>query len=446
MIYVCKPAKVALYINTGRKTTAQIKAETGCTALINGGLFDMSSFTPVCHLKVDGQLLVKDRYKYWGFGWNKNDLVLTEDYSKYENYICCVCMVKDGQAEKMHYSSDLGGYRPRTALGVFEDGRVWLYAETTGKTPEQLQKYALSQGVKHAIMLDGGGSTQGAAPGTIVNASRIVHNYICVWEETTQGGEDMTETELRTKVIEIAKGWLGKNEADGSFKEIIDLYNRYTPLPVGYKVKYTDEWCATFVSAVFIKAGKTAIGFPECSCERMIQLYKAAGRWHEDENYTPKTGDVIMYDWQDSGTGDNTGWADHVGIVEKVSGSTMTIIEGNKGNAVSRRTIAVNAKLIRGYCLPDYGSVTKTPTESPETPSAVVSSAVSVSVPLLQKGAKNGCVKALQILLNGRGYNCGTADGDFGTKTRTALIAYQKARGLTADGVAGSEVWNSILK
>ena len=56
MIYTCNPGKVSIYINTKKKTTAQIKAETGCTALINGGLFDMSTFSPVCHLKADGKV------------------------------------------------------------------------------------------------------------------------------------------------------------------------------------------------------------------------------------------------------------------------------------------------------------------------------------------------------------------------------------------------------
>ena len=64
MIYICKPKKVSIYINTARKSTAQVKAETGCTALINGGLFDMGTFKPVCHLKVDGKVLAKDQYKY----------------------------------------------------------------------------------------------------------------------------------------------------------------------------------------------------------------------------------------------------------------------------------------------------------------------------------------------------------------------------------------------
>ena len=170
---------------------------------------------------------------------------------------------------------------------------------------------------------------------------------------------------MREKVLETAKGWLGFNEADGSFKEIIDLYNSIVPLPVGYRVKYTDEWCATFVSAVFAKAGLLAIGFPECSCERMIALYRAAGRWQERDDHVPNVGDLIMYDWQDSGAGDAAGWADHVGIVAAVDGRNITIIEGNRNNAVGYRQIAVDARYIRGYCLPDYESVATTP-QSPD--------------------------------------------------------------------------------
>lgn len=207
MIYTCKPEKVKIYINTGHKTTAQIKAETGCTALINGGLYDMGKFKPVCHLKADGQILAQDQYKYWGFAWNKNELVLTQNYSRYQNYICCVCLVRDGQAEPLIYGDDLGGYRPRTALGVFEDGTIWLYADTANKwTPEQLQRFALKQGLKHAIMLDGGGSTQGAAPGDTINASRIVHNYICVWSsEAVETPQNAPETEAG-KLFKIALG------------------------------------------------------------------------------------------------------------------------------------------------------------------------------------------------------------------------------------------------
>lgn len=166
----------------------------------------------------------------------------------------------------------------------------------------------------------------------------------------------MTEQQLRNSVVSIMKSWLGYSEANGKFKTIINIYNAHKPLAQGYKVQYNDAWCATAVSAAFIRAGLTDIAPTECSCPRMVQLFKAKGRWKEADNYVPKVGDIIMYDWGDRGYGDNTGTPDHVGIVASVSGTTITVIEGNKGEAVAYRNISVNGKYIRGYCLPDYAS------------------------------------------------------------------------------------------
>lgn len=157
-----------------------------------------------------------------------------------------------------------------------------------------------------------------------------------------------------SEVVKQAKAWLGKKESDGSHKVIVDTYNAHKPLTRGYKVTYTDAWCATFVSAVAIKLGYTDIIPTECGCGPMIELFKKKGIWQENDAYTPKAGDIIFYDWQDSGKGDNKGQADHVGIVEKVSGSTITVIEGNKNNAVERRALEVNGKNIRGYGVPKY--------------------------------------------------------------------------------------------
>ncbi len=160
-----------------------------------------------------------------------------------------------------------------------------------------------------------------------------------------------------SKVVNQAKAWIGKKESNGTHKSIIDIYNAHKPLARGYKVKYTDEWCATFVSAVSIKLGYTSIIPPECSCQKMIDLFKKKGAWIENENRTPKAGDIIFYDWDDSGKGDNKGNADHVGIVEKVSGGQITVIEGNYSSAVKRRILAVNGKYIRGYGVPKYDKV-----------------------------------------------------------------------------------------
>lgn len=183
----------------------------------------------------------------------------------------------------------------------------------------------------------------------------------------------MTASELRREVVKQAESWLGRNEADMSHREIIDIYNSIVPLPRGYRVSYNDYWCATFVSAVAQVCGLTKWIYPECSCQLMIDLYKAAGRWMEDDAYRPREGDIIMYDWDDSGNGDNTGWADHVGYVTGLTGDTIHIIEGNCSNAVKRTTRQVNGRYIRGYCLPDYEaaagaeSVPEEPTEGTPT-------------------------------------------------------------------------------
>jgi len=164
----------------------------------------------------------------------------------------------------------------------------------------------------------------------------------------------MTEKELRAKVVKTAQTYLGCRESDGSHRKIIDGYNAHKPLARGYHVKYTDSWCATFVSFVAVKCGITDIMPTECSCGAMIELYKKLGRWKENDAYRPEAGDVIMYDWDDNGKGDCTGYPEHVGIVTAVNGKEMTVIEGNKNDSVSYRKLPVNGRFIRGYCLPDY--------------------------------------------------------------------------------------------
>lgn len=245
-----------------------------------------------------------------------------------------------------------------------------------------------------------------------------------------------------SKVVEQAKTWLGLKEADGSFKPIIDTYNAHKPLARGYKVRYTDEWCATFVSAVAVQLGYTDIIPTECSCTRMIELLKKIGAWNEDDSRTPNPGDLIFYDWEDSGKGDNQNGPDHVGIVEKVSNGIITIIEGNYSQSVKRRTIAVNGKYIRGYGVPKYDEEQKA-----EEKTTTNKGDYTMEMRNLKKGCKGEDVRALQILLIGRGYSCGGsgADGDFGSNTDKAVRAYQKAKGLTQDGIAGKNTMSSLL-
>lgn len=166
----------------------------------------------------------------------------------------------------------------------------------------------------------------------------------------------MTENELRQKVVSTALSWLGTRENTAKHQEMLAIYNSQRPLPRGTRMLASWPWCAAFVSTVSLQLGLRDIMPTECGCPGMVRLYQELGRWVEDDAYIPSPGDVVFYDWQDTGYGDNVGHPDHVGIVLDCDGQNMTIIEGNNANAVNKRVLAVNARFIRGFGIPDFAS------------------------------------------------------------------------------------------
>lgn len=70
-----------------------------------------------------------------------------------------------------------------------------------------------------------------------------------------------------------------------------------------------------------------------------------------------------------------------------------------------------------------------------------------IAMPTLKRGAYGESVKAMQILLIGRGYSCGRwgADGSFGAATHQALNQHKRAVGLPADGICDINTWRKLL-
>lgn len=66
-------------------------------------------------------------------------------------------------------------------------------------------------------------------------------------------------------------------------------------------------------------------------------------------------------------------------------------------------------------------------------------------IELCKVGSKGLATALIQFKLNSLGYNCGIVDGDFGNKTKNAVINYQKAKGLAVDGIVGKNTWNSLF-
>ena len=306
----------------------------------------------------------------------------------------------------------------------------------------------------------------------------------------------------------MALNYLGLKEEDGSYQVILDLYNENRN-PGDYKMTASDPWCAAFISAMAAKAGlKEKIPF-SCSCREMIRGFEKKGSYAEADDYIPAVGDIIFYDWEGSQSFDSVGHdtADHVGIVAALEGENISVLEGNRSDAVGVRKIPVGSPCICGYgvwegsCKLQDSSCKETgerkastwqggackgevPSSSeaegvdarktevsgkdgtfgsqlPQSPSAPAPSCAplpegailefcSPRVPVLRSASSGSAVEALQLLLNGLYNEELEVDGEFGPLTCAAVYHAQEIlfpdEEQEWDGVVGSKTWGKLLQ
>lgn len=196
-----------------------------------------------------------------------------------------------------------------------------------------------------------------------------------------------------------------------------------------------EPWCADMIDAGFKACGALNLITSSASCTAKYKGMKSL----EVSKYNAKPGDIVFFDW------DKSGDCDHVGIVEAAGSSQVTTIEGNtsSGNSGSQsngdgvyrryRTYSQIAHVVR----PKYDAAAA---------GTSAGGTCNVTVKEVSTGSTGRAVRNLQLILNNRGYNCGTVDGDFGSKTKAAVIAFQKAQGLGADGIVGTKTWTALFK
>lgn len=283
-------------------------------------------------------------------GWGKSKLAAT-----YHNYFGLKCGTKwTGKSVNLTTQEE---YEPGTLTTIKDNFRVYDNMEEGVKGYFefiQLSRYQNLKGITdprtylETIKADG----YATSSEYVENNMKLVEQYNLTQYD---GKGDAIMGVTAQDVLNVMRSWLGYSEANGKYKQIIDLYNSHKPLARGYAVQYDDEWCDTTVSAAAIKAGAVDLIGTECGCEQHVKIFQSKGIWIEDGTITPKPGDIILYNWDD-GTQPNDGYSDHIGYVESVSGNTITCIEGNKGEAVARRTLKVGNGNIRGYARPKYGT------------------------------------------------------------------------------------------
>ena len=178
--------KIDLYVNQDRKTMTAIQQETGCTYILNGGLYDMAKFQAINHLTVDGKVLSANGNPY-GYGIKGTTMIFSYGNNvKADNFLGAYpVLVRDGKTTGAAAPVGLEGYRPRSAVGVTADGDIVLLCEKTNRSLDGIAEELVEMGCETAINLDGGGSSQCIFDGEALKASRIVHNYLLIWCDDT---------------------------------------------------------------------------------------------------------------------------------------------------------------------------------------------------------------------------------------------------------------------
>nr|WP_037602589.1 GBS Bsp-like repeat-containing protein [Streptococcus sp. oral taxon 056] len=197
-----------------------------------------------------------------------------------------------------------------------------------------------------------------------VSGNYTTHVYLEYTDGSTEGynkgtvylsPSSATVSNQRASVLRAAAELVGVKGGSEAHRRLVEDYNSVKPLPVGYAVKNTDDWCDIFTTVIFQRQGLSHLVGRECGVERHIQIFKKLGIWNEDGNSTPKAGDIITFNW-DQDSQQNDGWADHIGIVEKVENGIIHTIEGNSNNQVKRNMYRIGHGNIRGFASPKYGS------------------------------------------------------------------------------------------
>lgn len=270
-----------------------------------------------------------------------------------------------------------------------------------------------------------------------------IHAYVY----TNKGSDKVSATTVDTNkainaLITIAKnevGYLEKaSNANLDDKTANSGYNNYTKYWRDVLPEWNGQyWCAVFVSWCFMQAfGKETAAkllkhWPYVYCPTMADLFIL--------NANPKVGDIVIFY--------RNGEFKHTGIVIAVNGDYFETIEGNasagssitpNGGGVVKKSYYNSQLPGTKFCTPDYSIVTKVNStiSSNSSSSSSSSSSATNSIPLLRKGSTGSSVKDLQEKLNKLGYNL-VVDGDFGEKTKSAVVDFQRKSNIEVDGVVG---------
>lgn len=390
-----RPAKLEFFDNRSyRLTAAQVRAKTGADYVINCVAFN-GNFQPVMGLRMDGKTLVLDD-DYYGITWNTaQDITMDRASAGYQNYMTFVPFVRDQNAIPLRIGSDIKGSRQRTAVGIYPDGDLWLYAvKSPTKTPEQMQRMALDKGCIHALMLDGGGSTCASSAYEEVTTSRKIPIYLCIWEDRT----------VSEGISKYSKAKDGQKKLTANFK-----VSEFACKDGSDEILIADE-LPEILQKIRNKFGVTTIN----SGYRTKEYNTAIGGANASQHCLGTAADIVV-----------TG-ASPMSVAQYAE----TLLEGRGGIGLYGGFTHVDVRAARARW------------DSTSGKEVAVDGFLGSLCPYIEPkanvsyGSTGEGVKWVQWQLNQRGEYL-SVDGIFGNNTKTAVLAFQRANNLDADGIVG---------
>lgn len=228
----------------------------------------------------------------------------------------------------------------------------------------------------------------------------------------------------RTDFVNVAKSQIGVRETGtNNVKYNTWYYEREVNGTTG-----TSEyaWCVTFECWCANQVGILNTLVPKCNNVGVLRdWYKARGLYSLRGSYTPKKGDLIIFRN-----------ASHTGIVERVESGRIYTIEGNSKDKVSNNSYLLTDSYIAGYCKVKFNDNTTVKTYSGTFPTLP-------SRGYFRNKDTGTQVKYLQKFLNWAVNSVLIIDGIIGPLTISAVKKFQKAVGITQDGLFGK---NSLAK
>lgn len=208
-----------------------------------------------------------------------------------------------------------------------------------------------------------------------------------------------------------------------------------------------DQWCQNFVDWCFVKAfgleaAKKLIYTFTNHTPTGSNAFKKRDRYIKRGKGKPKRGDVIYF------YSSSKGRIGHVGIVYKVSGSTVYTIEGNtsgastlvtNGGGVRKKSYSMSSSYVDGYGSVDYSTIEGVDVGD-------IPATLKLGDRLLKNYVEGPDVKELQEALISLGYSCGSygADGEFGDCTEMAVREFQTKNGCKVNGEYDAETHKAL--